>query len=269
MRLLLFLLLLLPTTAWAQLRSPDPAARERAAREAGEHGDQAAIPALIELLRDEHAAVRLEAARALGWLRARPALRALQVLAQTDFEEPVRRAASEAVSRIDAREFAAKLGTADPPPVRPEPPRPAPPPLLRRPLIVLSGSGLFNALRASDAGGAQAGFGLRWRHLDVGWSLGFPSLSLFWQLRVSLVETHRFVPYLTAGLAVAFNNGTDRAGTLAAAGGLGARLRLHGPLHLFAEVLANVMLLDAEPPRPGLERRSLSVPVIAGLSVEL
>jgi hypothetical protein len=268
-RALLFLLLLLPATAAAQLRSLDPAARERAARAAGERGDKAAIPALIELLRDEHAAVRLEAARSLGWLRARPALRDLQVLAQTDFDEPVRRAAAEAVSRIDSREFAAKLGTADLPPVRPAPPQTPSPPVFRRPLVVLSGSGLFNALRASDAGGAQVGVGLRWRFLDVHWSLGFPSLSLFWQLRVSLVETQRFVPYLTAGLAVAFNNGTDRAGTLAAAGGLGARLRLYGPLHLFAEVLANVMLLDAEPPRPGLDRRSLSVPVIAGLSVEL
>jgi len=222
----------------------------------------------LDRLRADRAATRAEAARTLGQLHAREALRPLQVLAQTDPDPLVREAAAAAVRRIDETEYAAKLASGEPPPVQPSPtpvPRVAP----ARPRVLLAGGAVLNALRAGDSAAAQVGLGLRWRFGDVHWSLGFPALSLFGQLRVKLFDHARLVPYLTGGVAVAYNNGSGRDPALALGAGGGLRVRLRGPLELYAEVLASVVVLGSSPPVPGVEHRTLSLPVLGGLSLEL
>jgi len=271
-RLAVLALLLCAAPAWAQaprgeLSSPDPARRQAAARRAGETGDAAAVPALLELLRDEQAAVRAEAARALGRLRARDALRELTVLAQADFDPGVREAAAAAVRTIDVRSFAGTLATSDLPPVRPGPPPPPPPPRSRA--VFLAGGAVLSALRASESAAALAGAGLRWARADVQLSLSFPALALLGQVRVNLLVGLWLVPYLTASFAVSYNLGEGREPTLSLAGGGGLRLRLVPRLHLYVEVQACKVLVDSEPAGSAVEPRTFSLPVLAGLTLEL
>jgi hypothetical protein len=256
MRTLVLLLgLLAPALALAQPRA--------------ERAPSAEVARLLDRLHAERPGERAEAARALGGLRARDALRPLQVLAQTDQDPRVRAAAAEAVRRIDEVAYAAGLASGDPPPVRPAPP--AAPPSSTRPRVLLAGGATLNVLRPGDeaAAAAEVGVGLRWRFGDVQWSLGFPALSLFGQVRVKLCSLGRVVPYLSGGVTIAYNNGTGRDPTVALGAGGGLRLRLHGPLELYAEALANVVVLDGAPPLPGVEDRKISLPVLAGLSLEL
>ena len=201
--LVLGVVVALPLTARGapDLRAADAAARAAAARQAGQANHQAAIPRLIELLRDEAWQVREAAARALGLLRARDGKRPLMVLAQTDGRREVRQAAAEAVRRIDPAGFVAVLATSDPPPVipaTPAPEAPAPAPGAR---LLLAKAVAVNGLRFTDSVSGQLATGLRFRHVDLQLTLNYPSLALALQVRWSILPDSWVVPLLTAGAA--------------------------------------------------------------------
>jgi len=254
------------------LPAPTKNAAERAlaARRAGEAKDSRATLLLLDYLHDEDAEVRRQAALSLGLLGAQAAVRDLAVAAQVDGDPRVRQAAAEAVRLIDQRSFLTMLATSDKAPVEPAPVRPSPVDRPNsRPRVILAAGAVVNALRADESAAAQVGAGLRWPRADLQLSLGFPALSLLGQVRVGLLREGLLVPYLSAGLAVAYNNGSDCEAALSAAIGGGLRLRLVPPLHLYLEALANWVLLQATPAGSLVEVRTLSVPVIAGLGLDL
>lgn len=274
-RLAITLLLLcrVPTAHAADLDSPDPDVRARAARLAGDEQRHGAAPALRRLLRDESWKVREAAARALGLLRHRPARRELMVLAQTDFSARVRRAAAEAVKRMDPLGYASVLATSDQPPVRrPPAPKNRPGPAAAAHRAVLLGLGLgANALRAEHSLAGQAAAGLRWPHAELQLTLSFPALGLAGQVRWNILPRCRLVPYLTVGAAVAYNNTEPELSSAAAAfvGG-GLRLaRLWRRFYVHAEVLASWVISQGRRAGPTVKPRSFALPVLLGAGVEL
>jgi hypothetical protein len=280
MRPLVLVLALLPSVAHAQgddLRSRDPARRAAAARRMGEAGAAARVERLIDLLRDESSQVRAEAARALGRMRAAQAARALMVLAQTDESAEVREEAAAAVRQIDVQRFVRALATADLPPVRPAPPAPVAAPARGRGVFV-SGGVTLNALRAADAVDGLAAGGLRWRFVEAQVGLGFPALVLVGQARVNVLPHPWFVPYLTLGFAISYNNSTERqpALSLLAGGGLrvgpwaklGRAPRALERFFGFIEVEASRVLVQTPPAGARVAERTLSLPIVLGVGAE-
>ena len=92
----------------AELMSPVPLVRRRAAASLGAMGDKAAVPALVRALDDSDASVRAEAARSLGLLRDERAVPALcRALADPDVD--VRFYAAYALGEIRDRRAADPL----------------------------------------------------------------------------------------------------------------------------------------------------------------
>jgi hypothetical protein len=251
------------------LASQDTARRLQAARRAGEAGERQHAPRLIELLSDEEWSVRAAAARSLGLLRCEAAVRELMVLAQTDGSAEVRSAAARAVRQIDTRRYVAGLATSDPPPVRRAPPTP---PSTARPrrAVLLAGGGALNALRPGDALAGFVAGGLRWRPVEAQLSLGFPALSLLGQLRVDLLTRSWLIPYLTAGLAVAYNNGQAALPAITVVGGGGLRLGPWGPTrpYGYVEILASRVVFQSVPAAARVELRTFALPILAGFGLE-
>ncbi|MDD5676531.1 MAG: HEAT repeat domain-containing protein [Kiritimatiellae bacterium] len=86
--------------AMSQVKSDDPATRERAALELGRLENPDAVPALIELLRDPAYPVRRNALYALAWIRAEQALPEITALAEKGGDEWTRRRATQALGMI-------------------------------------------------------------------------------------------------------------------------------------------------------------------------
>ena len=78
--------------------------RKNAARILGTLGNSAAVPSLIEALRDSYSGVREEAARSLGLLGNEQALTPLAETYQRDSDALVRKTARDAMERIRARQ---------------------------------------------------------------------------------------------------------------------------------------------------------------------
>jgi hypothetical protein len=250
--------------------APDAATRAQAAREAGARRDPAKVSALVFLLRDSDAAVRLEAVRALAHIGGPEPLRHLKVMAQIDFDPRVRRAAARAVLRRDPRGYAATLASANPSPVAPV----VPPPRAAAPRLVIATAALaLNALRAADSFVGAAGIGLRWPYVEAQTSLAFPALSWLGQVRASFVAVGPLLPYAAAGFAVAFNNGVELPSGPAVSLHAGAGLRVSLPLgfFLYAEALPSWIAAQPRPPRDDrpdtrgrYEERRFALPVIVG-----
>lgn len=254
----------------AGLFSPDPAGRARAARRAGELGDRTATQRLRDLLRDEAWSVRAEAARALGRLRAREALRELMVVAQADFVAAVRRAAAEAVRLLDEKRFAATLATSDKPPVRPAPPRPPPPPAPRRHAVLLAAGAAASGLHFTDTVSGLAGVGLRWGYADAQLTLLFPSVALAGQLRFNILPRFWLTPTLGGGAAVTYNNREEQRGSAASAFvGAGLRVGPFARLYIQLDVLANWVLSQPTPVGGRVEHETFSLPILLGAGMEL
>lgn len=277
MRVVVALLLLLTaTSAYADadvagLRHRDAVERARAASAVAARGLRETIPRLVTLLEDGSVAVRLAAVKALRRLRARSAAMRLLLKAQIDPDARVREAAAEAVLKIDPHSFAAKLGTADPPPVA-APPLPPLRPRANYATIFTLGLAA-NALRIDESVAGAAGFGLRWGPIEAQLELGFPSMSLGLRLRWLLLRYPRFTPYLTGGAAVAFNNGSDvQEQAIAVLGGAGLRYYIIPPIFVQAEVWASYAVhAPLAVPRRGesfdVQRFSLPIMLSAGLEL--
>ena len=253
------------------LRHRDAAERARAAAAVAARGLRQTIPRLIALLEDESVPVRLAAIKALRRLRARSAAMRLLLKAQIDPDARVREAAAEAVMKLDPQSFAAKLGTADPPPVAPPP---LPPLRPRANYATLFTLGLAaNARRIDESVSGTAGFALRWGPIEAQLELGFPSMSLGLRLRWLLIRYPRFTPYLTAGAAVAFNNGSDvQQQAVSVLGGAGLRYYLIPPIFVQAELWASYAVhAPLAVPRRGenfdVQRFSLPIMLSAGLEL--
>jgi hypothetical protein len=269
------------------LQSSRPQERAAAARRAAAQGERSSIPRLVELLADDTWTVRLAAVRALHELDAREAKRDLMVLAATDSHPDVRAAAADAVRAMDPRGYVSVLATSDPPPVQPAPPEQergdaGMSAAEQPPHRMLLGAGLAdNALRADETFSGTAAAGLRWRHADLQITLGFPSVTLAGQLRWNILPGAPVVPYLTAGLALAYNNGADddRGPAASLLGGAGVRI---GPwrgiggkqpswlsrVYAQVELLASWVYFQRLPPGPYSER-SFGLPVLVAAGIEV
>lgn len=255
----------------AGLRHRDAIERARAAAAVAARGLRRTIPRLMALLEDDHVAVRLAAVKALRRLRARSAAMRLLVKAQIDPDPRVREAAAEAVLKLDPQSFAAKLGTADPPPVAPPPLPPLRPRARYATLFTLGVAA--NARRIDESVSGTAGFALRWGPIETQLELGFPSMSLGLRARWLIISYPRFTPYLTAGGVVAFNNGSDvQQQAVAVLGGAGLRWYIIPPIFLQAEVWASYAVhAPTAVPRRG-ERFDVvrfSLPVLLSAGLEL
>jgi hypothetical protein len=82
----------------------DPLVRAAAAEALGKIGDPRAIPPLIKALDDERYMVRWDAVKALGELKAGPAIPNLERVAKTDRQSDVRLAAVNVLGKIGGKE---------------------------------------------------------------------------------------------------------------------------------------------------------------------
>lgn len=82
----------------------DPLVRAAAAEALGKIGNPSAIPTLVKALDDERYMVRWDAVKALGELKAGPAIPNLERVAKTDRQSDVRLAAVNALGKIGGKE---------------------------------------------------------------------------------------------------------------------------------------------------------------------
>jgi hypothetical protein len=144
---------------------------------------------------------------------------------------------------------------------------------------VLLGLGVgLNGRRASDTLSGQVSAGLRFRRAELQLALSFPSLALLGQVRLNLLarETFWLVPFLSAGAAISYNNGTGHGTAASVVGGGGLRVgpfRSFGPSpwsRLYASVEVLVSYVFSQPTPPGRsEVEELAIPVLASVGVEL
>jgi hypothetical protein len=95
-------------------------------------------------------------------------------------------------------------------------------------------------------------------------------VALLGQVRLNLLPDTWLVPYLSGGFAIAYNNGQDYGPAAAVIAGGGLRFGPHrGRLYGFIEVLANRVLSQSRPAGYRVEQETFSLPVLAGLGLEL
>jgi hypothetical protein len=147
----------------------------------------------------------------------------------------------------------------------------------RRAVLLGLGMGL-NGRRASETLSGQAAVGLRFPRAELQLTLSFPSLALLGQVRLNLLtgQTFWLIPFLSAGAAISYNNGTDHGTAASVVGGGGLRV---GPFRSFAPSLWNrlyasvevlVSYVFSQPTPPGRsEVEELAVPVLVSVGMEL
>lgn len=232
--------------------------------------ETAGAEAPLARLRSGDEGQRIEAARSLGAMRSRPALRQLLICAQVDPAEAVRKACAAAVLAIDSRSFASKLASADPPPVA-EPRYPLRPRARYATLFLL---GLTDdTLRAAETLGGSAAFAIRWHDVEAQLTLGFPAMSLGLRARWLMIRYPRLTPYLSLGGVIAYNEDeAQRREAISVLGGVGLRFYFIPPIFIQLELSA-AWALHAPLHRPRadgeIEDRRFSLPIMLELGLEL